>query len=133
MGAYATVVVSVTEDMTARAVGSGEASVLATPTILALAERAAVETLAGRLPAGATTVGTSVKLAHLAPSPVGATVRVTSRVDRVQKRRVVFIFTAWQDDQEIAGGIHVRVVVDRDEFERGAAEKAAGAGEPAAP
>ena len=63
---------TVTEADTAAAVGSGDMPVLATPRVLALAERATVAAVAGALEAGATTVGTRVELDHLAPSPVGA-------------------------------------------------------------
>jgi fluoroacetyl-CoA thioesterase len=50
--------------------------VLATPRVLALAERATVAAVAGALEAGATTVGTRVELDHLAPSPIEAEVEV---------------------------------------------------------
>jgi hypothetical protein len=48
---------TVTEADTAAAIGSGEVPVLATPRVLALAERATVAAVAGALQAGATTVG----------------------------------------------------------------------------
>jgi fluoroacetyl-CoA thioesterase len=66
---------TVTEADTAAAIGSGEVPVLATPRVLALAERATVAAVAGALQAGATTVGTRVELDHLAPSLVGPTWR----------------------------------------------------------
>jgi fluoroacetyl-CoA thioesterase len=62
---------TVTEADTAMALGSGEVPVLATPRVLALAERATVAVAAGMLAAGATTVRTRVELDHLAPSPIG--------------------------------------------------------------
>ncbi len=122
IGAHATVEATVTDDMTARALGSGDVTVLATPTILALAERAAVQALAktGRVPEGATTVGTSVKLVHLEPSPIGATVRATASLDRVAGRRYHFIFNVWDAAGEIAGGAHVRVLVEKGKFEKAA-------------
>src|SRR5919107_863346 len=67
---------TVTEADTAAAIGSGEVPVLATPRVLALAERATVAAVAGALQAGATTVGTRVELDHLAPSLVGADLAV---------------------------------------------------------
>jgi fluoroacetyl-CoA thioesterase len=48
---------TVAEADTAAALGSGEVPVLATPRVLALAERATVAAVAGALEAGATTVG----------------------------------------------------------------------------
>src|ERR687890_2840888 len=66
---------TVTEADTAAAIGSGEVPVLATPRVLALAERATVAAVAGALQAGATTVGTRVELDHLAPAWSGPTWR----------------------------------------------------------
>jgi predicted thioesterase len=112
----------VTEAMTADRVGSGSVAVLATPIVLALVERAAVSSLAGRLPDGSTTVGASVELAHLAPTPVGARVESRTRLERVEGgKRLTFSFTVSDPAGEIATGTHVRVVVDPDRFERAAA------------
>ncbi|HEX9236250.1 MAG TPA: hotdog domain-containing protein [Actinomycetota bacterium] len=103
--------------MTADRVGSGDVRVLATPAALALVERAAVASLAGRLPDGATTVGASVELAHLAPTPVGAEVVARAHLDRVEGgRRLTFSFSVSDQAGEIAHGTHVRVVVDRRRF-----------------
>ena len=77
-GAEASIEVTVSEEMTAARVGSGAVAVLATPQIVAMAERAAVLALDGRLPEGTTSVGASVALDHLAPTPVGTDVRATA-------------------------------------------------------
>jgi fluoroacetyl-CoA thioesterase len=115
-GLEATVELSVGEDMTAEAVGSGDLPVLATPAVLALVERAAVAAVAGALPAGTTSVGASVELAHLAPTPVGATVRATAHLDAVQGRRLTFSFMVIDDVGRVAEGRHVRALVDRERF-----------------
>jgi fluoroacetyl-CoA thioesterase len=122
-GAEAAVEEMVTVEMTARRVGSGDVSVLATPSLLALIERAAVAAVAGRLPPGQTTVGASVDLAHLAPTPVGASVAAIARVDRVNGRRLVFAVSVTDVAGEVARGRHVRVVVDRGRFEASAASR----------
>ena len=67
---------TVTEADTAVAAGSGDVPVLATPRVLALAERATVQAVAGALGPEATTVGARVELEHLQASPVGAALRV---------------------------------------------------------
>jgi len=74
---------TVTDADTAVAAGSGDVPVLATPRVLALAERASVEAVAGALDAGATTVGARVELEHLRATPVGATVTVEAVLERV--------------------------------------------------
>jgi fluoroacetyl-CoA thioesterase len=113
---------SVTEPMTADRVGSGDVRVLATPMVLALVEKTAVSSLAGRLPEGSTSVGASVELAHLAPTPVGAPVEVRTRLEHVAGgRRLTFSFTVSDPAGEVATGTHVRVVVNRDLFDQTAA------------
>jgi predicted thioesterase len=111
---------TVTEADTAVAVGSGEVPVLATPRVLALAERATVAAVAAALEAGATTVGTRVELDHLAPSPVGAEVTVRAVLARVEGRRLVFAVRLLDGDREMARGLVTRVVVDAAAFVRGA-------------
>ena len=123
-GLSASITETVTQAMTAAAVGSGDVAVLATPIVLALAERAAVAAVAARLPEGRTTVGSSVTLGHVAPTPVGAVVTATARLDGVEGRRLTFWFSVADPAGEVARGTHVRVVVDRAAFEAAAGHPA---------
>jgi fluoroacetyl-CoA thioesterase len=107
---------TVTEADTAAAVGSGDVPVLATPRVLALAERATVEAVAGALEAGTTTVGTRVELDHLAPSPVGAELAVRAVLERVEGRRLQFAVRLLDGDRPVARGLVTRVVVDTAAF-----------------
>jgi fluoroacetyl-CoA thioesterase len=107
---------TVSEADTAAALGSGLVPVLATPTVLALVERATVEALSGALEAGATTVGARVELEHLLPSAVGATVHVAATLERVEGRRLHFSVEVREGDHLAATGHIVRVVVDRARF-----------------
>lgn len=118
---------SVTEADTAAALGSGEVPVLATPRVLALAERATVAAVAGALDAGATTVGVRVELEHLAPSPVGAELEVEAVLERVDGRRLQFAVRVGDGDRLVASGRVTRVVVDTAAFLRQAGVQA-GAG-----
>ena len=97
---------TVTEADTAAALGTGEVPVLA------LAERATVAAVAGALDAGATTVGVRVELEHLAPSPVGADLEVTSVLEWVDGRRLEFAVRVGDGDRTVASGHITRVVVD---------------------
>jgi predicted thioesterase len=108
----------VTPDDTASALGSGDVPVLATPRLLAWAEAATVALLAGRLPAGSTSVGTRIELDHLAASPLGATVRVTATLLDAQGRGRRFTVTAVHpgDGRVVARGTVTRAVVDRQRF-----------------
>jgi fluoroacetyl-CoA thioesterase len=105
---------------TAAAIGSGAVPVLATPRVLALAERATVAAVAGALGAGATTVGTRVELDHLAPSPVGAELSVRAVLERVDGRRLQFAVRLIDGDRVVARGLVTRVVVDAAAFVRDA-------------
>lgn len=107
----------VTDADTAAALGSGSLPVLGTPRLLAWAEAATLEALAGRLDAGAGSVGTRVELAHTAPSPVGARVTVRAEVRAVDGRRVTFAVEAVAEDGSALGtGTVERVVVDEARF-----------------
>jgi fluoroacetyl-CoA thioesterase len=112
----ASVTTTVTESDTARALGSGEVDVLGTPRALALAEAATVRAAAGSLAPGQTTVGTRVELDHLAPSPVGATVRADARLVDRSGRRLTFDVRLTQDGRPVATGRVTRAIVDRDRF-----------------
>jgi len=66
--------VVVGDELTARHMGSGAVKVFATPEMVRLMERAAVNGLAPYLAPGQQSVGTMVNVKHLAATPVGATV-----------------------------------------------------------
>ncbi|MFI6176158.1 thioesterase family protein [Nonomuraea sp. NPDC051191] len=102
---------------TAEKFGSGDVPVLATPRLLALAERATVEAVRPHLAEGETSVGTRVELEHLAASPLGAHVELTAELTEVDGRRLVFTFEARDLQGTVVGrGTVERVVVDRARF-----------------
>jgi len=115
-GLAARVVLTVTDADTAQALGSGDVPVLATPRVLALAEAATVAATAGRLPAGATTVGTRVDLVHLAPTAVGRTVAAEAILSTVDGKRLTFTVAVYDGAEVAARGEVERVVVDRESF-----------------
>jgi predicted thioesterase len=108
---------------TALAMGSGDVPVLATPRVVALVEAAAVAALAGRLPAGSTSVGSRIEVDHLEPTPVGATVTATAIVVSVDGRAVSFDVVVGEAGSTVARGSHTRIVVDRVRFTARTAER----------
>lgn len=107
----------VNDEDTALALGSGGLPVLGTPRLLAWCEAASCSALEGRLPAGASSVGTSVRLEHLAPSAVGQEVTVVASVTSVDGRRVAFQVEATDAGGTVVGhGTVQRVVVDDERF-----------------
>jgi fluoroacetyl-CoA thioesterase len=113
----ATIETVVTRADTARALGSGDVEVLGTPRALALAEAATVQLTAARLPPGQTSVGTHVELDHLAPTPVGATVRAEATLVYRTSRRLTFDVRVTQGNRTVVTGRITRAIVDRAAFD----------------
>jgi len=99
-------------------VGSGGSYVLATPAMIAFMERVAYRLLAESLPDGESSVGILVNVRHLAPTPVGATVRVQAEIISVADSQVTFSVKAWDQVEMIAEGSHQRVVINEARFLR---------------
>ena len=112
--------------MTAAALGSGNVPVLGTPAVVALVERAACAAVQGRLEPGLTSVGSSVDLIHLAPTPVGTQVTAMARLLNVEGRTLTFEIEVRDRGGAVARGTHRRVVVDRERFLSGAANRTSG-------
>jgi enoyl-CoA hydratase len=88
-----------------------QATVLSTPAMILLMERAAREALRPVLGADEESVGVEVHVEHLSPAPLGATVRGFASVDGIDGRRVEFSVKAYHGDREIGRGTHRRAVV----------------------
>ncbi len=108
--------IRVTEANTAQALGSGSVPVYATPALVALLEQAAVDALAAHLPAELISVGVRIDVQHLAATPIGLEVRAQATL-RAQEGRVLFFDVAAYDAvEQIARGVHERVMVDQQRF-----------------
>ncbi|MBQ3363653.1 MAG: thioesterase family protein [Muribaculaceae bacterium] len=107
---------TVTDAVTAIAMGSGDMPVLATPTMMALMENAAMLAVAQHLPEGCTTVGGHITSSHLKPSKLGDTITATATVTRVEGKKIEFKVEARCGDVLLGEGTHLRFVVDRDKF-----------------
>ena len=106
----------VTSEMTARAIGSGELEVLATPKLAALIEEAAWRSVSGALDEGQTTVGTKLELSHLAPTPTDMQLSCDTTLASVDGKRLTFSFEAHDGEGRVAEGTHERFIVDSDRF-----------------
>ncbi len=109
--------ITVTDDLTATALGSGSVNVYSTPALIALFEAAAIHALEGHLAEGYTSVGISLDVRHLAATPVGLTVRARATLKVIDGRRLVFDVSAWDPVERIGEGTHERFIVDRQRFE----------------
>ena len=107
---------TVTEDLTAEALGSGLLPVFATPAAVALAEETAWKSVAGELEEGQGTVGTLMELAHIAATPLGMKVRCETELVEVDRRKLVFTVKIYDEKEKVADGRHERFIIENAKF-----------------
>lgn len=110
----------VTEENTAKAVGSGGLEVFATPALIALAEKTAFQSVAEHLEEGQSTVGTHIDIKHIAATPVGMKVTCETElieVDSENPRRLVFSVNIYDEVEKIAEGTHERFIIYSERFQ----------------
>jgi fluoroacetyl-CoA thioesterase len=117
IGASATRDWTVGPAVTVAAHGTVDLPVLATPHLIFMLEDTCVFAAAPFLEEGATTVGTSVHVDHLATARVGELVTSLAELVSVRGRRLVFRIEARRGTTPIARGLHERAVVDKKEFQ----------------
>ncbi|OAT79280.1 thioesterase family protein [Desulfotomaculum copahuensis] len=71
------------------------------------------------------TVGTGVKLSHLAATPPGLTVTVKVRLEKLEGRKLTFSIVAGDGVDRISEGTHERFIIDAAKFNARAEAKAA--------
>ena len=108
--------ITVTEDKTAVAFCSGTLEVFATPSMIALMEQTAMESVADLLPKGFTTVGFEVCVRHLKVTFVGDVVTINSKLIESDNRKLVFEVAANDKTGLIGKGTHTRYIVDKHLF-----------------
>ena len=116
VGMKFTVKITVGDQDTAKAVGSGTLAVLATPRMIALMEEAAYKCIGAELESGSSSVGTLMNVKHLSATPVGMDVSVIAEVTEVDGRRVVFKVEAYDAKGIIGEGVHERFIVFEEKF-----------------
>lgn len=116
IGLSFTATTTVNQNNTAKALGSGDMDVFATPAMVALMENAAMNVVAPYLEAGQTTVGTQITTSHIKASTLGATISATATLTAVDGRSLTFAITAREGDNVIGEGTHTRFIVDRERF-----------------
>ena len=102
----------VTDDLSAKNMGSGSLCVLATPALIAGMENVCMNCVRPFLEDGFTTVGTKVNIDHLAATPLGDTVTYSCELIEIDRRRLVFTVQAFDSKGKTGEGIHERFIVD---------------------
>ncbi len=90
--------------------------VLATGQMIGAMEIAAIDAVKPFLDADETSVGISVNVKHLAPTPLGNVVRAEAEVIATEGRRLEFKVRATDEHEEIGAGTHGRAVIKPDKF-----------------
>ena len=116
IGLKHTTELTVTDAVTAIAIGSGDMPVLATPMMMALMENAAMLAVKDEMPEGCTTVGGHIESSHLKPSKVGDKVAAIAEVTKVDGKKIEFKVAAYSGDTLLGEGTHLRFIVDRERF-----------------
>ena len=106
----------VVPENTAVAMGSGALEVFATPGMIALMEKAAMESVQPHLEEGQGTVGIGLDVSHLAATPVGMTVRAESELTAIDGRTLRFHVKAYGGQELIGEGTHTRCIVLNERF-----------------
>lgn len=108
--------ITVTEENTAAAMGSGGIFVFATPAMIALMENTASKSVADVLEEGQGTVGISVDVKHTAATPIGMEVTCETKLVEVDRKRLVFEVKAYDAAGVIGEGVHERFIIDNEKF-----------------
>ena len=116
MGMRGDATLVVTDADTARSLRSGDVDVLGTPRLIALCEEATVAALEGSLDATTSSVGMRIRVDHLQPTPIGASVTAEATLEKIDGRRLTFTVSVSDTGGLVAAGKITRALVDRTRF-----------------
>lgn len=117
--------IMVTNENTAKTMGSGTLDVFATPAMIALMENTAYESVAAELEEGSGTVGTALNVKHVAATPIGMKVTCETELIKVDGRALTFSVKAFDEKGLIGEGEHERFIVFNEKFQAKADAKLA--------
>lgn len=106
----------VTPEKTAAHVASGTLEVYATPEMVRFMEQTAMLCVSPCLEQGQSTVGSSIDVQHLSPTPVGLTVRCEAELVLIDRKRLVFDISVFDSSGLIGKAKHERFIVDNVRF-----------------
>jgi predicted thioesterase len=91
-------------------------NVLSTPRLIQLLEAAAINAIQDFIPTDQVSLGTEVKIKHLSATPLGMKVTASALLKGVEKNRLFFLVTAYDEKEKVAEGEHERVLISKDRF-----------------
>ncbi len=101
---------------TAKAYGSGLVEVFATPAMIALMEKTALNVVHQSLAKGQNTVGTEVNVKHVKATPVGMQVHCKATLIAKDGAKLTFEVEAKDEQGLIGKGTHKRYIIDEATF-----------------
>lgn len=110
-------VITVREQDSAIAMGSGTLMVFATPAMIAYMENTALKMVESDLPAGSETVGIEMNAKHTKASAIGAKITISAMITEIDGRRIVYAIEAKDEKGDLIGSAdHQRFIVDAERF-----------------
>ena len=107
---------TVTKEMLAINIGSGDCEVFSTPMLIALMENCAMKLLGEFLEEGETSVGTEINTKHISATPLNMEVTSTAKVTAVDGKQVSFFIEAFDKAGKIGEANHTRFVLNKEKF-----------------
>lgn len=90
--------------------------VFGSPFLGGLFEGVSAELMAPNLGPGEQSVGVTMNLKHLAPTPLGMEVRAKTEVTAVEGRKLTFRLEAFDEKEKIGEAVHERFIINADKF-----------------
>ena len=94
----------VVQQLTAKAIGSGDLPVLATPAMIALMENAAMLAVAPHLAETDTTGGGFMECSHLKPTGIGEEVEAEATLVKIEGKALHFDIAAYSGERKLGEG-----------------------------
>ncbi len=113
----------VTEKLTTK---RGEYQVFSTPSMCLFAEMAAARLVTPHLKSGQGQVGLTVNIRHMAPTPLGKTVRAEVELTGIDRRKLTFRINVFDEVEQVGEVGHERFVIDVDKYTERLRKKIAG-------
>lgn len=108
--------ISIDSSLTAKAIGSGDLDVFASPAMIALMENAAMLAVRDHIDPEYTTVGGHIDVSHLHPTAKGREVEATAVLTKIEGKKLTFSVEAHEGNTLIGRGTHLRFIVHRSRF-----------------
>jgi len=106
----------VSNENTAIKFGSGSVTVFATPAMIGLMEKAAINAVDQNLPSGFATVGTHLDIKHLAATPMDMNIIAKAELMEITGNKLKFKVEAFDDVEKIGEGFHSRYIIQLENF-----------------